>query len=278
MTSQHQTTVVVKNPSGIAPLHVSMQGSLPQKAKKYLDYINDSPVGSMRPNGLGSIGGGQFDWKRRFVFIADAPTTIEVIARDSNFIVEELELVEYADTGPTWEAKSPALAPARVGVKYQLDADTRIAIRIDQKDESLDGAYVNLRQLGDAHIKIVQQEERECWKVSRLASWTAPTPAGEIAPGTSRAFTISDSSRLVVATDSEKDVRLEFANTNILHTLRLLNADADGTETLVANIGHGQSQAANTGANTIWTPGLNLQAGQVVVRKGVLAIIQQSPQ
>jgi hypothetical protein len=276
--TQHQTTVQVKNPSGDALLRISMQGSLPQKTQKYHDYVNDSPVGSMRPNGLGSIGGGQFDWKRRFVFIADAPTVLEVTARDSNFIVEELERVDYADTGVTYEAKTPALSPARVGAKYQLDADTRISIRIDQKDESLDGAYVNLRQIGNANIRIVQQEEREMWKVSRVAAWTAPTPAGEVAPGTSRSFTINDSSRLIVATDSEKEITLQFSNHNILHSLRLLNADADGKETMVANIGHGQSQAANTGANTIWTPGLNLQSGQVIISKGVMAIVQQSPQ
>jgi hypothetical protein len=273
--SQHQTTVQVKNPSGDTSLRVSLQGSLPQKTQRYYDYINDTAVGNMKPNGLGSLGGGQFDWKRRFVLFADAPTTVEVVARDSNFVVETLAQINY-DTGLTWEANESALAPARVGVKYSITPETPISIRINQKDDSLDGAYINLRQLGDANIKIVQQEERECWKVSRVATWIAPTPAGEIGPGMSRSFMISDAARLVIDTDSAKDVRLEFANTNILHALRLLNVDADGKETLAASIGHGQSSQGPSA--TIWTPGLNLQAGQVVIRKGLSAIVMQQPQ
>jgi hypothetical protein len=272
--SQHQTTVQVKNPSGDTALRVSLQGSLPQKTQRYYDYINDTTVGNMKPNGLGSLGGGQFDWKRRFVLFADKPTTVEIVARDSNFVVEALAQINY-DTGLTWEAKEPALAPARVGVKYEITPESPISIRLNHNDESLDGAYLNLRQLGDANIRIVQQEERECWKVSRLATWIAPTPAGEIGPGMSRSFMISDAARLVIETDSVKDVRLEFANTNILHALRLLNADADGKETPVVNIGHGQSSQGPSA--TIWTPGLNLQAGQVVIRKGLSAIVMQQP-
>jgi hypothetical protein len=277
MGSQHQTTVVVNNPSGDAALRVSMQGQLPQKATKYLDWINETTVGALRPNGLGSIGGGQFDWKRRFVLFADKATTIEVVARDSNFVVEALERITY-DTGPTWEPKEPALAPARAGTKYEITPETPISIRINQNDESLDGAYINLRQLGDANIKIAQQEERECWKVSRAAAWTAPTPAGDIAPGTARSFTINDSSRLVVATDSETDIALQIPNTNQLHMLRLLNTDADGKETLVANIGHGQSSASAGRNGDIWAPGLNVQCGQVVVRRGQSCIVMQQPQ
>src|SRR6202042_1190080 len=151
----HKTVITVRNPSGDAKLTVAMQGQLPQKTTKYMDWISDTTVGELRPHGLGSIGGGQFNWRRRFVLFSDKATTIEVVARDSNFIVEALEQINY-DTGLTWEAKAPTLAPARAGVKYEITPETPVSIRIDQKDESTDGAYINLRQLGDANIRIVQ--------------------------------------------------------------------------------------------------------------------------
>ncbi len=271
----NKTVVTVDNPSGDTKLTVQIQGQIPPKMERHNDYINDTQVGSVQPNGLGAIGGGQFDWRRRFVLIADRATTIEVTSRDSNFVVEELTLVNYADAGPCWDV-SRELPPAQRGVKYQLDADTRVSIRINQSDESLDGAYVNLRQIGDADVRIVQQEIREIWRKSHSAVWIAPQIVGEVAPGGSRDFVVNDTSRLVVSTEGEREIALNFVNTNVSRTLRLLTVDAKGNENAVSNIGTPHVATNNPGE--IYMRQLNYSGGRVVIRKGLSCIVQQQPQ
>jgi hypothetical protein len=263
--SQHITTVRVRNPSADAKLTVSMQGQLPQKMARFWDWIHDRPIGAIQPRSPGSIGGGAFRWHNRIVLAADRPTTLEVVSRFANVIVEELELIDYSDVGPTWEAKSPALGTARVGAKYVLDANTRIALRIDPKEESLDDVYVNFFNAGDAIVRMVDQTERECFRVSRAAAWTAPVVAGEVPPGGVREYTLNDASRIVVTTASEVEVPLEVVNSNPMHQLRLITLDDSGSDLSAVNVD--KSGGAGVGHST----------GRVVIRQGRGAAVQQSP-
>ncbi len=274
----NKTVVTVHNPSGDAKLTVFMQGQLPQQVKRFYDYTDDTNVGSIRANGLGSIGGGQFTDDRRFVLVASQPAVIEVVARDSNFVAEALELVNYADAGPCWDVDADrTLDPVKTGAKYALDKDTRVSFKIDPKS-GLDGSFINFRQLGgEAELRIIQQTEREMWRRTRVAAWTTPVEVGEIAPGTSRDFVVNDTSRLLVSTQAEKETALEFANTNASRTLRLFTVDADGKETVVANVGQ-EVGASATGAGAIWANQRNFVSGRVVIRKGLSAVIAQQPQ
>jgi len=274
--SLDSTKVTVRNPSATATLTVSMQGQLPRQIKRFYDFVDDVNVGSMQPKGLGSIGGGQVQDDRRIVLIADAPTAVEIVSRSSDFVVEQLKLIEYTDAPASWDV-ARELSPVKAGVTYLMDKDTRISFRINAKS-SLEGAYLNFKNLGEANVRIIYQTEREMYRTTRNAVWTVPVQAGDVAPGSSREFKINDTSRLVVSTDSEKELALEFANTNMQHTLRLLNVDDEGCERVVASIGHGQSQVAGTGTNGIHAPGLNLQSGRVTISRGVSAIIAQAPQ
>jgi hypothetical protein len=268
--SAHQTTVVVKNPSAATPLRIRMQGQTAPKMESYVDYINDTLVGSMLPQGRGYISGGQFDWDRRFMLVTDKPTIIEIVAQDRKYIVESLTLVNY-DTGPTWEKdKEIELAPTKTGAAYELTPQARISISLNIKDESLEDTFLNLRNVGDANVQIVQQKEQRIYRKTRAAAWTPPQDAGDVAPGCKKDFTLNDSSRLVVETDSERELTLEFANTNPIHTLRLFNV-VDGKEVPVANIAAPHAGAGAMSASSTWT-------GAVTIRKGQPAIVMQSPQ
>jgi hypothetical protein len=222
---------------------------------------------------LFSLGGGLVQFDRRYELIADGPTTLEVVARDGNFIVETLKLVEYGDTPPSWEADR-TLNPARIGEKYSLDGKTtnRLSFRSDQRDNSVDGSYLNFRNLGDATVRIIGTTEGERWHITRAARWTDPIETAVIAPGNSQKFCINDTSRLFLETGSGKELTLDFSNPNILHSLRLVSVE-DGAERIVANIGQAQAAAAGT----TWAPGANLVSAQITIRKDRPAIVQQGP-
>lgn len=267
-THQHATAVTVHNPSASAPLTVSLQGRQAPETKRHFEYIEDGRVGEIRPNGIGSIGGGQFNsWARRFVLITDRPTSVSVTGRSSNFMVEELKQAE--DTG-AWEV-ARELAPAREGTKYELTPNTRLAIRVDERDESFDDAYVNFRQIGDANIVLTQQTERPVYKRTRAASWLPPAIAGSVAPGTSRDFTVNDSSRLLIETTSNAEIELVFSNNNILHALHLSNVDKDG-ERIVRVV----PPRAAVDDGTQWVIG-GLNAGRVLIDKNAGAAVAQAP-
>ena len=266
--SQHSTVITVLNPSASAPLTVSLQGRQPAENKRTYEYSEDSRVAELRPNGIASLGGGLFSsWARRFVLSADCPTTVSVTGRSSNFTVEELRL--SADTG-TWEV-SRELPAAREGVKYELSPKVKIAIRVDERDESLDGSYVNFRQLGDANIVITQQTERPVYRRVRSASWLPPSIAGSVSPGASRDFNVSDSARLLIETTSDEPVELVVPNKNALHALHLSNIDADG-ERVVRVV---PPRAADSGTQWVLT---GLTAGRVTVDNKTAAAIAQAPQ
>jgi hypothetical protein len=268
--SAHQTTVVVKNPSAAMPLRISMQGQTAAKMESYVDYVHDTLVGSMLPQGRGYISGGQFDWDRRFMLVTDKPTTIEIVAQDRKFVVESLRLVNY-DTGPTWEKNNEIeLEPTKTGEKYELTPTAPISISINIRDESLDDTFLNLRNVGDSSVQIIQQKEQRIYRKTRASAWTPPQEAGDVAPGCKKEFTLNDNSRLVIDTDSERDLTLEFANTNPVHALRLFSI-VDGKEVAVANITPPHAGSAALSASSTWT-------GQVTIRKGQPAIVMQSPQ
>jgi hypothetical protein len=279
--SEHTTTVTITNPSGDAALRVSTQGQLRQHAKKYYEFRDDPGVALIRPNSRGSIGGGQFDSNsegqgksgdRRFVLAVDRPCVIEVDGCDGKLIAEELELVTY-NTGPTWDVKE-ALTPVRAGVKYTLSPETRISFRPDPR-ASTDGAFVNFRT-GDATVQVSQQTEHEFWSAASAAAWTAPAEAGYVGLVASKDFAINNTSRLVIATESEKDIPLDILNKNALHTMRLFTVGADGVETAVANVLPPQVQGERSG--DIWARGLAYQSGRVAIRRGISAIVMQQPQ
>lgn len=270
MSSQHTTTVSVHNPSATASLRLSTQGRIAPLYKKHHEYVEDTKVGEIRPSGLASLGGGQITWARRFMLVSDKATTISVTSRSGNFVVEELKPVEYADTGPGWDV-ARELPAAREGAKYELAANTRLSFRINQSDETLDDAYLNLRQIGDANVQIVQQEEREVFRLSRAVGWTPPARAAEVAPGATRPFTVNDSSRLLIETNSEQEIELGFANTNNLHSLHLSTVE-NGAERLVSAVpARGAVDAGQ------WVIG-GLNSGRINISKSTGAIVAQSPQ
>lgn len=273
MTSQHTTTVSVHNPSATASLKLSTQGRIAPLYKKSHEFVEDSRVGDIRPNGLASLGGGQITWARRFMLVSDKATTISVTSRSGNFVVEELKPVEYADTGPGpgWDV-ARELPAAREGAKYELAANTRLSFRINQSDETLDDAYLNLRQVGDANVQIVQQEEREVFRLSRAVGWTPPARAAEVAPGATRPFTVNDSSRLLIETNSEQEIELGFANTNNIHSLHLSTVEKDG-ERIVRVV----PPRAAVDDGTQWVIG-GLNSGRINISKNTGAIVAQAPQ
>jgi hypothetical protein len=265
-THQHATSVTIHNPSANTPLTVSLQGRQAPEMKRHYEYTEDSRVGEIRPNGNGSIGGGQVTWSRRFVLVADRPTTVLVTSRSSNFTADELK--RDADV---WEV-ARELPAAREGVNYELDSSTRVAIAIDGNDESLDDAYVNLRQIGDANIYIIQQERRPVYKRARAASWLQPAIAGTVSPGASRDFTVNDTSRLLIESTAEEPTELVFANTNQLHALHLFTVDKDGER--IASVVLPRAPVDNAAQWVL--SGLN--SGRVLVSKNSAAAVAQAPQ
>jgi hypothetical protein len=257
----HATQVVVKNPSGDATLKISMQGGRPGKVEPYPSFVDDPGFATVAPRMNGSIGGGQFTWERRFVLSADAPTVIEIQGKENNFVAERLEAAtdKYGDY-----FKPHALAAPKIGTKYELAAGELISFRLNQNDESLDGAYLNFRNQGDATLKLVQQSKKTLFRRELAASWDAPVFVGEIAPGRSGTYTLSDISRLVIDTESKNEITLGVFNPNTQHALRLMSAK-DG-EPYTVNI----PAAKGTGQG--------YDSGQVTLRKGTSAIIQQAPQ
>lgn len=264
------TTITVHN-TGHAPVRVAIQGQLPQRSKRFFEYSNPRPIGTITPRGLFSLGAGLVQFDKRYELIANEPTTIEITGRDGELIAEALTLIQYADTPPAWEVDHTLNAP-RIGERYELTAKSRLSFRIEPKASTVDDVYLNFRNLGDASVRVVETTEIERWHVVQPARWTDRGDATAIAPGTSQKFRLSDSARIYMETDSTKDLTLEFSNSNLQHTLRLIAVE-DGVERIVANLGHAQGAAVGTS----WAPGLNLVSGQVTLRKSRPAVVQQSP-
>jgi hypothetical protein len=256
---QHQTQVVVVNPSVDAKVSVYLQGMSPrQDSKAYTDWLSDRPLATIRPNGNGSIGGGLVHWDRRFVLIASAPTTVEIVSRRSDFVAEELEPILYVEDGLIWEV-ARELDPLKAGTRYNIDAGTRLAIRISQKEETTEDAYFNFQITGDAPVQLVQQTQETRHRLPKAPGWNTPAEAIEIVPGGSKAFTLGDKARLKLVTDSPKELSFDVVNSNAVgHQLRLASVDETDTEL----------------AAQIVAPAL---AGRVVISKGRAAIVQQLP-
>jgi hypothetical protein len=253
---QNQTLVVVANPSTDAKVSVYLQGMSPrQDSKAYTDWLSDRPLATIRSNSNGSIGGGIVDWNRRFVLVAASQTDVDITSRRSDYVVEALELVEYAD-GPFWEV-ARELDPIKAGARYNIDANTRLAIRISQKEESVEDAYVNF-QIKGGPVQLVVQTEEKRHRLPRAPGWNTPAEAIEIVPGGSKAFTLGDKARLKLVTDSTKELSFDVVNSNAGHQLRLASVDETDTEL----------------AAQIVAPAL---AGRVVISKGRAAIVQQLP-